>query len=119
MRKIEKIVVYESIEDFILKLEIGSIFTEKLLSSFNTNITLYKAKVKAEKIDKYLVVRLSNKLHLIDTTKHNIKLNGYNLVFYFRINNGKIDKISLSEDIITETINEINDLFIQYKQRGC
>jgi hypothetical protein len=119
MRKIEKIIVYEDIKDFILDLVKSSIFIEKLLSSFNTNIILYKARVKAEKIDKYLVVRLGNKLHLIDITKHNIELNNYDLIFYFRVNNGKIDKISFSEDIITETINEINDLFIEYKERGC
>jgi hypothetical protein len=117
MRRIDKIVVYESIEDFMLDLVKSAIFIEKLLSSFNTNITLYKARVKAEKIDKYLVVKLGNKLHLLNITKHNIELNNHNLIFYFRVNNGKIDKISLSEDIITETINEINDLFIQYKER--
>jgi len=119
MRKIEKIIVYESIKDFILNLEIGSIYTEKILSFLNNNIVVFKAKVKVEKIEKYLVVRLGNKLHMVDITKHNIELNNYDLVFYFRFNRGKIDKISLNEDIITETINEINDLYIEYKQRGC
>jgi hypothetical protein len=115
MRKIEKIIVYESIKDFILNLEIGSIYTEKILSFLNNNIVVFKAKVKVEKIDKYIVIRLGNKLHLVDVSKDNIELVGYNLVFYFRVNKGRIDKISLNEDIITETINEINDLFIEYK----
>jgi hypothetical protein len=113
---IEKIKVYEDIKEFILDLEVSSIYTEKIISALSNDIIVFKARVKTEKIDKYLVISLNKKLHLIDITKHNIELAGYNLVFYFRINKGRIDKISLTEDLIAETIKEINDLFIEYKR---
>jgi hypothetical protein len=113
-RILEKIIVYEDIKEFVI-LEKENIYTERILSFFTTDIVVFKAKVKVEKINNYLVVRLGNKLHLIDTTKHNIKLEGYDLVFYFRVKDGVIDKVSFSEDIITETIQEVNDLFMEYK----